>query len=417
MQTQQKSFLVAASPLFLVIFLDGMGLGLFIPILNALLIDPSNHFLTHAVSAAMQNFLYGITICIFMICWFFGAAILGDLSDQIGRKPSLLVCLFGVFLGYLLSGFAVIFHSITLIILGRVIAGFTSGSQPIAQAAIIDLSSDEKKARNIGLILLSLSLGFVLGPVLGGLLSNHNLVNWFGFSTPLYFAAFISLLNACLLWISFNETFEMAAKKISIKPQHAIEIFIDAFKHQEIKFLSIIFFIFIFGWSSFFSFISMFLIKVYNFDTLHITLFMAVLGVGFGIGNGFLVDYCTRIFSLKNNTIGSLMLSAIIILLMLIVGNQTLFWLLTIPLASFISIANAALVTCCSNQVSSAQQGWVMGITGAIMALVFAIDALIGGVLATINVYLPLFLAVIGLAVASLLMIRFKENAKIIIAK
>ncbi|ATN85195.1 hypothetical protein AYO29_01045 [Coxiella burnetii str. Schperling] len=102
-----------------------------------------------------------------MICWFFGAAILGDLSDTVGRKKALLVCLIGSFLGYLLSAFAVGIHSLTFLILGRVIAGFTAGSQPIAQAAIVDVSSEAHKARNIGLILLAISLGLSSGPSLG----------------------------------------------------------------------------------------------------------------------------------------------------------------------------------------------------------------------------------------------------------
>ncbi len=75
-----------------------------------------------------------------MICWFFGAAILGDLSDSVGRKKSLMICLIGAFLGYLLSAIAIAFHNFWFLILGRIIAGFTSGSQPIAQAAIVDIS-------------------------------------------------------------------------------------------------------------------------------------------------------------------------------------------------------------------------------------------------------------------------------------
>jgi DHA1 family tetracycline resistance protein-like MFS transporter len=136
-----KSFLAAAAPLFLVLFIDGMGLGLLFPILNALIMDPSGGILAHSVSVDARNFIFGGIISIFMLCWFFGAAYLGDLSDQVGRKKSLLICLLGAFLGYLLSAIAVICGSFSLLIIGRIIAGFTSGSQPIAQAAIIDISS------------------------------------------------------------------------------------------------------------------------------------------------------------------------------------------------------------------------------------------------------------------------------------
>ncbi|AML48313.1 hypothetical protein AYM02_02945 [Coxiella burnetii] len=87
-------------------------------------------------------------------------------------KKGAVGCLIGSFLGYLLSAFAVGIHSLTFLILGRVIAGFTAGSQPIAQAAIVDVSSEAHKARNIGLILLAISLGFIIGPIIGGVLSD-----------------------------------------------------------------------------------------------------------------------------------------------------------------------------------------------------------------------------------------------------
>nr|WP_273700676.1 MFS transporter [Coxiella burnetii] len=144
-----------------------MGLSLLFPVLNAIIIDNHSNFLPAATTLATRDFLYGLTVGIFMICWFFGAAILGDLSDTVGRKKALLVCLIGSFLGYLLSAFAVGIHSLTFLILGRVIAGFTAGSQPIAQAAIVDVSSEAHKARNIGLILLAISLGLSSGPSLG----------------------------------------------------------------------------------------------------------------------------------------------------------------------------------------------------------------------------------------------------------
>ena len=100
----KSPFFTIAAPLFLVLFIDGMGLGLVIPVLNGLLFDTNSTFMSqYANSAMMQNVIYGSIIGIFMLCWFFGAAILGDLSDKIGRKKSLLICLLGAALSYLIS--------------------------------------------------------------------------------------------------------------------------------------------------------------------------------------------------------------------------------------------------------------------------------------------------------------------------
>src|SRR3990167_3386359 len=153
--TPHKSFFLIAMPLFLVLFIDGMGLGLVFPLLNALVMDPHSSFLPTHFGDAIRNVCFGSLVGIYMICWFFGASFLGDLSDHIGRRKALLLCLIGAFFGYVLSAISVILHSVFLLLLGRVIAGFTAGSQPIAQAAIVDLSEPEHKVRNLGFILLA----------------------------------------------------------------------------------------------------------------------------------------------------------------------------------------------------------------------------------------------------------------------
>ncbi len=264
----EKNFWMMAGPVLLVIFIDGMGLGLVVPVLNAILFDSGSHFFTGTpLSPLMHNMIYGLTIALYMFCWFFGAAFLGDLSDKIGRKKSLLICLLGAAFSYLVSALAVVTHSLTLLLLGRIIGGFTSGSQPIAQAAIVDLSSEADKARNIGYVLMSMSLGFILGPLLGGLLADKQLMPWFNYSTPFYFTAIISLLNAVLLLIWFKETSVIQSGAFSIRINHAINIFISAFKHEKVAKLSVIFAIFIFGWSGFYTFAPLFLMRTFSVES------------------------------------------------------------------------------------------------------------------------------------------------------
>ncbi|MGE3919394.1 MAG: MFS transporter [Gammaproteobacteria bacterium] len=211
----KTNFFVAALPLFLVILIDGVGLGLIAPVLTQMVIGDDSNFLPHTVSSHYRYLMYDIIFSSFMFCWFFGAAFLGDLSDQIGRKKSLFICLTGTFIGYLLSAFSILLSSVLIFILGRIISGLTAGSQSIAQAAIIDLSTDEHKARNIGIMLFFASLGFILGPLIGGFFSNPAIVHWFNTITPFYIAAGLAFLNIILLWIFFRETFEKT-KKVEI---------------------------------------------------------------------------------------------------------------------------------------------------------------------------------------------------------
>lgn len=397
-------------PLFLVLFIDGMGLGLLFPIINTILIEPNAGFLAEGTSEVLRNFYYGLTIGIFMICWFFGAAILGDLSDTIGRKKSLMICLIGAFLGYSLSAIAIMCHSFWTLILGRMIAGFTAGSQPIAQAAIIDVSSDERKSRNIGFILLSISLGFVFGPIFGGLLSNPALVSWFSFTVPMYFAAAISLFNAVILALMFEETLATVKQPVRIRWHHSISIFISAFKHPGITRYSVVLLVMIFGWSNYFTFIPLYLLQTWHYSAMQNSFFLAVMGLGFSVGCGYVVELFTKRCNFDNIVIGGLAITASQVLIFLISDQEWVLWVTTFIIGVSLSVAYSVLLTIFSNQVDNNEQGWVMGVTGSIMALCFGVSSIFTGLVAHVGAILPMLLAFGGLSLSALILYFVRPN-------
>jgi MFS family permease len=403
--SDKESGLLQLAPLFLVLLIDSMGLGLLFPILNSLIMEPSAGFVLHA-SASARSIVYGVTVGIFMLSWFFGAAILGDLSDLVGRKKSLVICMLGAAVGYILAAFAIPMKSLLLLILGRVVAGFTAGSQPIAQAAIVDVSPEEHKARNIGWILLAVSVGFVLGPIFGGLLSNPHLISWFGYTTPLWFAALLSVLNAFILRRYFKETFR-AAPLTGIKWHRAIAVFISAFKHAKIRYISIAFLVMILGWSNYFTFMPMFMLMHYGYNELWNSLFLTVMACGFAIGC-YSVDYFNRWMGLKWTVALGLLVSGALSYVIVSANILVLHWLCNFVIGIFIAAAYSALLTIFSNQVSADEQGWVMGVTGSIMALAFALTSFLTGAITRYGMSLPIILAAIGLFVSGLLMIFYR---------
>lgn len=405
----QQSFFLAAGPLLLILFIDGMGLSLVFPLLSTLIMDPAHSILALDTATSTRNHLYGLIVGIAMIAWFFGASYLGDLSDQAGRKKTLMICLIGAFLGYVASALGVIFSSMTLLLVGRVVAGLTAGSQAIAQAAIVDLSTPETKARNIGFILLACSLGFMLGPVIGGVLSDQRLVSWFTFTTPFYFAALISLVNAGLLHYLFKETFHKA-DKVSVKLYRAVEILISAFKHHKVRNLSVILLIMIFGWSGYYMFTPVYLLQKYHFSPLEIGIFLALMGLGFSAGTGLLVNYFSLRFALKKIVIVNLALTAVFALITILSPNDIGAWIAVIPLTTTLGLAYAVLLTIFSNQVSADTQGWVMGVTNAVMSVAFGINGFLMGVLADWGIAVPLATAVAGWILSALLMITLHKN-------
>lgn len=390
-------------PLFFVIAIDSMGLGILFPILSSLLINHQSDFLSHTSPDFTRELWYGITIGIYMIAWFFGSAMLGDLSDTMGRKKSLMICLIGASFGYLISAVAIMLHSLVFLIVGRVIAGFTAGSQPIAQAAIVDVSTDDTRAKNIGYVLLAVSIGFVLGPVMGGILSDQHLVSWFNYATPLFLAGILSLINCFLLYFSFEETF-IHSKKIKIRFHYALQIFKEAFESKRIRMLSLVLLVETIGWSEYFTFISQFLLRRFHYSAQEISFFIAVLAVGFSIGFGFLVNPASKYFNLKKCVITNLWIAAILCLFTAITRNTALIWIAAVMMGMSVAVLYSLLITLFSNQVNSDEQGWVMGITNSVGALSFGITSFMSGFVTNFGPAVPIYLACAGLGAAAIIL-------------
>ena len=403
-------FISKAAPLMLVLFIDSVGLGLIIPVLSGLIFNPESHFLKGAFATPfMHNLVYGGVLGVFMFCWFFGSAVLGDLSDKIGRKNALLICLFGAFLSYLISAISISMQSIGLLLFGRVINGLTSGSQPIAQAAVLDMSHPLQKARNMSYMFFAMSLGFILGPLLGGILSDPKIISWFNYQTPFYFAAFIAFANIVLLQFFFNETFVTKAGKISLNFLNAIHLFISAFQHPKVKKLAILYTIFIFGWSSFYSFSSAFLMKTYALSSTDISLYMGMMGVGFALGNVIIEAASTRLSNAKI-FFYAVLFAGIISLLTVMLNSALAAWILVIPMAAVIATTGPAVLTLLSEQVGPEAQGWAMGVTGSIMALIWGINGIVVGALATWGAGIPIYIAGICLLITAALSPYFLKN-------
>lgn len=404
-------FLAHAAPLLLVIFIDSIGLGLIFPVLNGLIFNPSSHFLSGEFSSPfMRNLVYGSIVGVFMLCWFFGAAILGDLSDKIGRKKSLLICLFGAFLSYVISAISISVSSLSLMLVARIINGLTSGSQAIAQAAVIDMSHSEQRARNMSYMFLALSLGFILGPLLGGVLADNRLVSWFTFSTPFYFAATLAFINMILLMLLFSDHTVAKTKKISIRFSSAVDLFVSAFKHSKVRKLSIIYSIYIFGWASFYSFSSPYLMKTYQFTPTQVSIFMGLMGVGFCIGSGFLVELLGKWFSTRQLFSYGSFVTGIACLLFVLIFNPLLGMILAIPIGALVAASGPAVTTLFSDQVDANSQGWVMGVMGSIMALIWAINGIIIGAPSSWGASIPIYAAALFLILSAFLISCFLKH-------
>lgn len=141
--------------------LDAIGIGLIFPILPALLRDVS-----HTGEIAT---LLGIMLALYSAMQFLFSPILGVLSDRYGRRPVLLISLGGAAIDYIVMAFA---PELWMLVLGRAIAGLTSANMAVATAYITDISAEEDRARRFGYFHAMFGIGFIIGPVLGGILGD-----------------------------------------------------------------------------------------------------------------------------------------------------------------------------------------------------------------------------------------------------
>ena len=192
MATNRKA---AIGFIFITLMIDVTGLGLIIPVFPALIQQ-----LIHGNISEASKFGGWLTFT-YAIMQFFFAPVLGGLSDKFGRRPVLLFSLFGFALDYLFLSFA---PTIGWLFIGRAIAGITGASFTTATAYIADISTPENRAQNFGMVGAAFGLGFIIGPVIGGLLGT------FGPRIPFMVAAGLSFLNCLYGYFVLPESLKRA---------------------------------------------------------------------------------------------------------------------------------------------------------------------------------------------------------------
>jgi len=166
--------------ILITLFLDILGIGIIIPILPELI----KEFVGGDTTVAARY--VGVISAVYALMQFFCAPILGALSDRFGRRPVILVSLFGLGIDYLIQGFA---PSIWWLFVGRALAGVMGANFTTANAYVADVSDAKTRAQNFGLVGVAFGMGFIFGPALGGLLGSINI------RLPFFVAAALALVN------------------------------------------------------------------------------------------------------------------------------------------------------------------------------------------------------------------------------
>ncbi len=162
------------------VLLDVLGIGIILPIIPDLLEEMG------IPDAGEASRIGGALLSVYAIMQFFFAPILGGLSDQYGRRPIILIALFGLTVDYIVVAFA---PTIVWLFGARIVAGICGASFTSASAYVADISTPENRPKNFGMIGAAFGLGFILGPILGGLLGEINI------RLPFFVSAGLTMLN------------------------------------------------------------------------------------------------------------------------------------------------------------------------------------------------------------------------------
>ena len=173
--------------ILLTVLIDVLGIGIIIPVLPF-----------YVESFGASAFTVTLLFAIFSFFSFFSAPLLGALSDRVGRRPVLIISIASTALGWLVFAAA---GNIYWLFIGRIIDGLAAGNFPIAQSYLVDIAkTDKEKTTNLGLIGAIFGIGLIVGPLLGGVLSQISL------SLPFWFVGGLAAFNVVLAFFNLPET-------------------------------------------------------------------------------------------------------------------------------------------------------------------------------------------------------------------
>jgi len=362
------------------VMLDSMGIGLIIPVMPDLIREVNGGTIA---AAALWG---GVLSTSFAVMQFVFGPVLGGLSDRFGRRPVLLVSLIVMSADYLVMAVA---GSIWLLLAGRIVGGITAATQATAAAYMADISAPEKKAANFGLIGAAFGLGFVIGPVMGGLLAEY------GTRAPFYAAAVLAALNAAFGWIVLRETVtDRIRRPFSWARANPLGTLRTLRQLPGLGPLLLVFFVYQLAFIVYPAIWSYFGQERFGWSPAMIGLSLALFGIMLAIVQGGLMPMVLRLLGERGAVIYGHGFDVLAFLALAFVTSGTLALILT-PLAALAGVITPALQGIMSKAVRDDQQGELQGALTSISALAMILSPMVmTSVFATFSrpgapIYLP----------------------------
>jgi DHA1 family multidrug resistance protein-like MFS transporter len=355
--------------LFITLVIMLMGFGIIIPILPDMV-----------VGLGGGGVAMGLLMAIYSAMQFLFSPMWGTLSDKFGRKPILIIGVFGNGVTMLFLGLST---QLWMMFTARALAGvLSSATLPTAMAYISDSTDEKSRGGGMGVVGAAMGLGMVLGPGVGGLMSNISLL------APFILATVLSLLAMVAIWIFLPESLPLDQREtnIQIRGPQLGAMWESLF--GPIAFLFVAAFMISFAMTNFEGIYAYYALERYAYDPHTIGIILTAVGLVSVLAQGALTGIATRKFGEVNVIKVSLIASVVGFLVMLLAKNLTA----VILTASFFVLANAMLRPAVSSLISQRTtqgQGIAMGLNNAYMSLGRVIGPLWAGVVIDVNLFFP----------------------------
>jgi MFS transporter, DHA1 family, tetracycline resistance protein len=345
-EVQPQKHNAAIGFIFITLLLDVIGFGIIIPVMPKLIAS------LKGISIAEASKYGGYLISSFAIAQFFCSPIMGALSDKYGRRPVLLLSLAGFCVDYLLLAFA---PTYAWLIVGRILAGVTGASFTTATAYIADISNETNRAKNFGMIGAAFGLGFILGPVIGGLLGQYD-AKW-----PFYASAILCFLNLLYGYFVLPESLSKENRReIDIRKINPVSTVLKLRKYQNIGWLMLAFFFLYFGSHAVQSNWSFYTQYLFKWSETMVGLSLGLVGIMVGIVQGLLVKKSMSKFGENKSVYLGFTLYAIGMFLFAFATQGWMMLLFSLPYCVG-GISGPAIQSIMSGRVPANEQGELQG--------------------------------------------------------
>jgi MFS family permease len=350
--------------IFFIMLMDIVGLTIIFPVAPFIV----GRFNNDALMVTMLTVIYAGA-------QFFSAPALGKISDRLGRRPVLLISVLGSAIGYFVFGLG---GALWVLFLARLIDGATAGNLSIASAYLADVSKPEERAKTFTLIGMAYGFGFILGPALGGALSQISL------DAPTFAAGVIALISVALIFFMLPESLprerrEMAPLRlVDFNPVASIG---EIARKPGLGVLLIVYCLFSFAFDGINSTAGVFVAQKFDAQPWQIGALFVLTGIAMAVVQGALVPRLVPRFGEKRVAIASLIGQAVAAVLIVVAPALWMLYPLSVAQTAIVGFIFPTLAALTTSRVSEREQGRLAGVNAALAALMSAIGPLFAGLI------------------------------------